>query len=55
MRKSIYTYHRGDVEITWTVSIYDDYCYIKEVNSVDGMNFICIPKKVFDSIFRKEV
>jgi len=54
MKKSNYTWTDGYITIKWEFTEYQDYCFIKEINNYDGMNYISIPKKLIDKIFRKE-
>ena len=54
MRKSTYKYRSEDIEIVWDIIEFDDYYSIKEVNSIDGMNYISIPKRITKRIFRTE-
>ncbi len=55
MKKSVYKYNNGEVQIMWVICEWDDYYTFAEHNSLyNKANYLSIPKRLLDKFREME-
>ena len=53
MKFGKYKYNIGNNTIYWDISVWDDYCYIRQTNCSGEREYVFMPKIIIEKMFKE--